>query len=310
MSVIELCHDLGVSYQTQGDAHCRRGWVNMRCPFCRSTSLHLGINVRLWYANCWHCGHHRLPETLALLSGQPEGRVRAAIRKWKGRPGRTRAQRREANARVEVRPFRFPSGTGPLVNNHRRYLRRRNFDPDQLAQEWGLLGTGPFSHLDKINYRFRLVAPIHWDGEVVSFQTRDVTGRSRVKYMACPPAREAKSHKDILYGQPKKWGRVGIGVEGITDVWRLGPMAFATFGVQLRHSQVLCMVRSFDRVILLFDPDGPAQERARVLAARLRGAGVSAPVEDLGEGDPGSLSPEDARHLVRDLTRKYHNVNV
>ena len=149
--------------------------------------------------------------------------------------------------------------------------------------------------------------PIRWGGRVVSFQTRDVTGRSRIKYMACPPGREAVSHKDVVYGRESGWRRaVGLGVEGVTDVWRLGPRSFATFGVQVRPRQLIRIARRFDRVVLVFDPDPAAQARARALAPRLRAVGTRVAIENPGDTDPGDMSDDDARHLVRQLTTEYH----
>ena len=300
MSFLDLCRDLHIAYQTEGDRHCRPGWVNMTCPFCRSHGPHLGIHLGGWGTNCWICGPHSIEETLTRITGLSQPEVWDLIRKYRGK---STVKRRIVNTepKTNIRRFQFPPGCGEMDRSHRAYLEKRGFDPDRIAQEWGVKGSGPSSFLDHINYSYRVVAPIIWNGEIVSFQARDITGKSQVKYLACPPGRESKSHKDLLYGQQDKWGEVGVCVEGITDCWRLGPLAFATFGVQMRTSQLLLIIRQFRKVVVLFDSDPPAQERAKHLAARLRGAGVHVQIEKV-DTDPADLDEKEAHCLVRKLT--------
>jgi hypothetical protein len=190
-----------------------------------------------------------------------------------------------------------------MRRSHREYLEGRGFDPDAVEREWGVLGTGPASYLDGIDYRFRLLIPVRWGGAEVSFQTRDVTGRSDRKYLACPAGREVKHHKHVLYGRQECWGETGIIVEGVTDVWRLGPRACGTFGIGYAAEQVLAIAKNFRRVAIVFDAERQAQAQARRLAAQLRlRLGTEPVVVDLGDGaDPGSMSQDDADHLVRDL---------
>jgi DNA primase len=189
--------------------------------------------------------------------------------------------------------------------HHLRYLERRGFDSDLIEREWGVLGTGPCAYLDGIDYRFRLLIPVVWDGREVSFQARDVTGRSDLRYASCPVDREVRHHKHILYGRQERWGRTGIVVEGVTDAWRFGPVACATFGIAYTTEQVRLIARAFERVAIVFDAERQAQERARRLAAQLHQLGNERPVVvSLGEGvDPGSMGQDDADHLVRELTR-------
>jgi len=186
---------------------------------------------------------------------------------------------------------------------HRKYLIRRKFDPDKLEREWGLLGTGPVSRLDRINYSRRILIPIHWDGKLVSFQTRDITGRSELKYLACSLEREKIPHKTILYGKQEAWNDTGICVEGVTDVWRLGPAAFAVFGIEYKPQQVRLIAKTFHRVAVVFDDDPQAVVQADKLVAELRFRGVDAWRVDI-VGDPGDMDQDDADYLVREIVGK------
>src|SRR5690606_7407018 len=98
----------------------------------------------------------------------------------------------------------------------------------------------------------------------VSFQARDITGRSEAKYLACPRERERIHHKHIVYGRglPRR-SRTLIVVEGPLDVWRLGGRAVATFGIKFTMEQVLTIADLADKFLVLYDAEPQAQEQAR-----------------------------------------------
>lgn len=305
MSLIDLYNEFGINYATEEHPSVSRGWVGVHCPFCSgSQDYHLGAHLQTWGFNCWRCGKHQTVDVLVTLLGVSEARARSLIRQY--REGGAETERRETNKHIQIKPFKLPSFTGPLQVGHEIYLEKRGFDPFKLEKQWGLLGTGPVSMLDHVSYKFRIVAPIMWDGQQVSFQARDYTGKADRKYMACVPEREFKSHKTILYGQQKAWGETGICVEGITDVWRLGPKAFATFGIEYTTEQVLAINDHFSRVVILFDPEPQAQSQARELASRLRACGTDTVIERLTGTDPGGMAQDDADALVRDLLRRVY----
>lgn len=296
----------GVPYLTN---EARGGWISTHCPHCRgSADYHLGYSVQYKTFTCWRCGKHDAVETLALLCRLGRGEALDLWQRVRGAEGteaRLRRDRAVQDKIITLGRYLRPSDVGPMRVNHRRYLERRGFDPDAIEREWGVAGTGPVSMLDDgagktIDYRHRLLIPILWDGVEVSFQTRDVSGKADLKYLACPPRREVRSHKQILYGRQDRWGRTGILVEGVTDVWRLGPAACATFGIGYVAEQVRELARTFDRVAIVFDPEPQAQAKARELAATLRVVMRQEPVVvEIDAEDPGSMRQDDADHLVR-----------
>ena len=290
-----------------------RGWVNTRCPHCGGSGMKLGFrpDTRVYF--CWNCGRHRADDTLARLLGVEPVRASELLRSLGGgRPGASVARDRRVQSRVVALGYRRPGGTVSLVPSHARYLERRGFDPEKIKREWGVCSTGPVSRLDGIDYRNRLFIPITWDGRESSFQTRDVTGKSNVKYISCPPARELTHHKHVLYGRTGAWpGGLAIVVEGVTDAWRLGSLAAATFGVQLTPEQVRELGRQADRVVVVFDGERQAQRQAEVLVHRLRTQGLEACSVPPPVGqDPGSMSDDDAAHLVREIRRWGRQVQV
>ena len=282
------------------------GWVNTTCPYCGDQKEHLGCAPDFIYFHCWKCGSHPVRQTMALLLHIPEKDVNSILRKYEiFKDGPTTKK----EPLVSIYPFKYPSGTGALNKYHRHYIKKRRFDPAKIATEWGVTGTGPFATLDKIDYKNRIVIPIRWNGQEVSFQARDITNQSDLKYIACPKARERKEHQTILYGKQEEWeiSRVGIIVEGVTDVWRLGPSAAGVFGIDFTLEQTMEIAKHFDRIFILFDSEPQAQRQARKLEIKLKMMKKEVYRETLkGGGDPGGLKQEDADHIVRQLMTKIY----
>lgn len=297
MRILELLHHLNIPYMTEGHKHCRPGWANMPCPFCTGNpGMHLGVEIEHAYFQCWRCGSHRTGDALTRLSGQPLSLILELMRQF---GGKSRLNRHEIVRAPRRKNFKWPTGTGPLTAGQCRYLEKRKFDPDRICYEWDLKGTGPVALLDGIDYKHRILAPITWKGTYVSFQGR-TTADVQPKYKACPKDRELYHHQHILYGKPEEWTDEGICVEGITDVWRFGPRAFAVFGIEYTLPQIREIARAFKRVAVVFDDDPQAVIQAHKLIAELRMRGVDAwwvPII----GDPGGMTPDDADAFVKDL---------
>jgi len=302
MSISRLLSDYNIPYVTESHQHVTKGWVNIHCPFCAgSRDYHLGIPEDGSVTHCWRCGTHSLTEALSKSLNLSQTEVRNLLRKYD--VGK-RTGRPQAEPKVSIHPFKFPQPYSALTKQGKEYLEKRGFDPEKIEKEWGLLQTGPISFLDKIQYSHRILIPIKWDNEVVSFQARDITDRSGVKYLACPIKREKISHKTILYGKQDVWAEKGsiIVVEGVTDVWRFGRNAAATFGIKFKTQQVLQLLKHSQRFFIVFDDDLQAQEQARELAVKLRTRGKEVHIITI-KGDPGDMNQDDADHFVKGLIR-------
>ena len=299
MNITKLLEDYRIPYATD-HKNVRDGWIGIHCPFCAGEdNYHLGYSLDENYFSCWRCGGHPTEKVVMRLLKVGYNQAEEIVEQYGGNS----RKKEEPRVKAGTSKFKFPSGPLELERPHKLYLERRGFDWEYLQQMWGIKGTGPISKLDGINYSNRILAPIIWKSRFVSFQARDITNRHMAKYMACPPEREMISHKHILYGNPHGWGDVGLCVEGITDVWRLGPEAFAVFGIKYTIQQVLAMKRLFKEVAILFDPEPFARKRARTLLYDLQAYGVKARVHYL-DSDPGDLPPDDAGHLVRNILRR------
>lgn len=299
MDIQRLLIDHNIPFATEGQ-HSTEGWVNVHCPFCAgSREFHLGLNEDGRAAHCWRCGSHPIIDALSHILELPPSRVRSLLQEY-----RINITRKRVEPKVAIFPLKFPSPNSRLTSYYKRYLERRNFDPRELEAEWEIRQTGPVSTLDGIPYSHRILIPIRWNGEVVTFQARDITEKSPQKYLACPKRREKIHHKDILYGKQEAWRnpRGIIVVEGVTDVWRLGRYAAATFGIKFKMEQVLQLSKVNDRFFIIFDEEPQAQKQAKELATKLKALGKQAYIQKI-DGDPGEMKPEDAKHLVKELLR-------
>lgn len=277
------------------------GWVNTRCPFCGDRGAHLGCAPNSLVYNCWRCGRHPAVDTISALLGVPKTEARRIVAAHrKTTPAVTNVA---INRRVVIQPTRLPAPNGPLTPAHRRYLKRRGFDPDRLAADWGLLSAGPIALFENINYAHRILIPVYWGGELATFQARATGGNDDVKYLACPQSRETQPIKNILYIDEQWWATHDqcIIVEGVTDVWRLGPYAGATFGVDFKLEQVMAVPRHMKRICVLYDSEPLAQQRAEQLVIKLRMLGKQAFTHTLPTGDPGDLSQSEADYLVKQI---------
>ena len=303
MAISNLYLDYNIEEAPDGHKHQRENWINCACPFCSGDAgYHLGYNEDQNYFFCWRCGHHHIIETLSLLTKLGKSEARNLSRQYRIRSGSGQQTRpASTNTKINIKPFKMPSSIITLNKAHRRYLEKRNFNPDRLIEEWNVQGTSPMSMLDGIQYKYRILVPIYWKGEIVSFQTRDYTNRQEKKYLACPQKRETVHHKHLIYGNEKLWGDTGICVEGVFDVWRLGGNAFSTLGIGYTSEQVRIISQTFKKVIIIFDPEKQARNQAKKLQEELQFRGIQAINYTKLETDPADLSQDDANHLLKEL---------
>jgi hypothetical protein len=189
----------------------------------------------------------------------------------------------------------LPSGVQPLLPLHEQYLRFRGFDPQQIVRTWGVQSTGftgPYKH--------RIFIPVHFEWSMVSYQC--LSYLSTPKYMGCEEQKEIIPHKQLVYGfdQAVEKNRCVV-TEGVTDVWRLGPGAVATFGVKWTAPQVALICNHFDKVIVMFDADVPKSQASKFAQTISAHGCWSVDIVELEEGDPGELPPDKAQEIMKDL---------
>jgi DNA primase len=288
---IEFCIDHNIEYWTEGE-NVARGWTNVQCPFCDDHNNHGGINPIQSYYNCWRCGWHSLESAISELLNVSFSEAVKIKKEYT-----TNILKHNLKKKKEIKHktiVSLPEGTGELKKQHRDYLVKRNFDPDEIIEKWNIKGT---SHLG--SFMWRLIIPIYFKGQLVSYTSRDITDKQDIRYKTALPENEVVFHKNIVYGLNKPENK-GIIVEGPFDVWRMKKNTVCTFGTMFSLHQIKCIAENFNEVFILFDPD--AIDKGKYLAQELSMIGCKAHVvsHDL-DCDPGDLSQNDADYLRKKL---------
>ncbi len=287
-------HNVGLIYE--GCKHSRPGWVQLEtdCLFCSGNKgYHLGYNISNDYFNCWRCGNHWNVEVVCRLLKCTSHQAIKLINEYAGRPILKNGKRVKKQKSKKVKS---PDNMSAMTPKHKKYLESRNFDADHLENLWKLKGTGPAG-----KYKHRIIAPIFFEGSVVSYQGRDITGKSPLKYKACSSENEVRDHKECLYGLDAVNGEAIIVVEGIFDVWRLGPGAVCTFGIEYTVAQ-LNLMRLFKKIFVMYDSgEEQANQQSEELAVTLSSFFLDVEIIDIQGGDPAELDQEDADIIVSEL---------
>ncbi len=295
--------DFKINYDTHGP-NTAPGWLNISCPWCDDVGgNHMGVNPFGGYANCWKCGFHPLDKTIGLLLGVDWFEAKKIMEQYSN-SARSHLIKNETKI-VNATSLSLPMGTGELKKAHKKYLRERNFIPKKLVDEFGIKGT---THQGK--YAFRIIAPITFNEELVSYQGRDYTGKASLRYKACAKNKEVIHHKHLLYhyDRTKAHSNRCVVVEGISDVWRLQTGAVGTFGIEYKKAQMLLLAQSFETIFILYDQGEAAQENAERLGMELAALGKDVEIlTGITSDDPGDLDPDDANHLMRELGLKGWN---
>lgn len=290
----QLCEDRGVDIAPPSYTCTREGWINIQCPFCDDTGYRMGYNEYFGYFSCFRCGWHGEANTLHKLLSGTKAVAYALIDEYKTSSNRTIPKHMTTNTNTICE---MPEGSGKFKKPHYEYLKKRNFKPWEIAEQWGLEGT-----IHSGAYAARIVAPITFNGVLCSYQGRDITGTADLRYKACQQKDEVISHQHLVYGfdQAIQFEQCVV-VEGITDVWRLGFGAVCVFGIEFTDYQVRMLASNFKKVYIAFDQEPQAQKQATKLNNELSFRGVECEFIVAGETDPAEMEQEEADKLMRKL---------
>lgn len=300
-----LFEDLGVPCFDSGK-NVAAGCISIQCPVCSDSSNHGNFSIENGTYHCWRCKGTFPAKAVSLAAHIPLEKAKDLIRKYTTGDMSVLgvSQRKQARASEISMPGKA------LGEPHRKYLEGRNFDPDELVFYHGIKGTDFSGMWNGIDFRYRIMIPVYdGDGRLCTFQGRDYTGKSDLRYKCCPVEKAIVHHKHLLYGAEMAQGlkRIVV-VEGVFDQWRMGQGCVATFGTSLTREQVN-LLTNWKEVIFLFDPEPEAQQHARDYAQDIAACGCSVEIcaaefgndKDGNPIDPGDLSPERARDIMRDF---------
>lgn len=292
--------DHTIEYARRGK-HARKGWVNISCPFCTGhPGYHGGFNLAKSYYNCHRCGNHWIPAVIRELLHIPLSMAIALEKQyWIGSP-------LEDLRQITIQhpdELQWPVGTGPLKSYHKKYLHSRGFDIRELENVWNVHGIDHRG--DRL--RFRILVPIYFNNQPISYTARDIYDKTDLKYISCDLETEVYPHKYTLYGYdiaaPMK---KCIVVEGAFDAWKMGPGAVSTFGIEWTWQQAHLLAKTFDKIVILYDTEEQACRQASDLEYEitLYNPNIDVQVQQLFYSvakDPGELKLKTARQLATEF---------
>ena len=292
LDIRAFCHDYNISLIEEGHHHCHQGWIQIHCPCCTNGThgWHLGFSLTRGSFNCWRCGSHRVWEVLCKLL-RDENTARIALGKY-----RTDSPRIARKQEPKKKTLWTPPDIGPLKRAHYKYLWKRNFDAMGLEETWELKGTKYLSE----EWNWRICFPIRDRTErIIAYGGRVINDETKPKYKLSDKENILIDPSEMLYGIHLARDAAVI-VEGPTDVWRMGPGAVATLGIDWKPEQAV-ILKDFSRRYVMYDPEPQAQKRAEELAEWL---GMYSGITEIITGldtDPGKLPQSEADDIMRNL---------
>lgn len=269
----------------------RKGWVNTQCPHCADHGDHGGFYVQGPAFNCWKCGKHDVGYTLKLILGVNYSTLNDIINS-----NQTRMLVFDSLNQKKVRSQKVKLVGGPLEKQHKKYLIDRNFDPYFLERKYKLLGTS-FSG----EWSNRIIIPIIYRGEVVSFQGRTIVN-SKARYKTLEKELSILSGKEVLYNLDNAEGERVVICEGPFDVMRMGNGVIGTLGTEMTPIQIEMIYSRYKSAVFLFDPEYNAQKRAEKQGNMLSSLGIDVDIADLElTVDPGDLTEDEVEDVRREL---------
>ncbi len=255
MRVKDFLEDFNISYNDEfSSKNGSPDFLQMNCPFCDDHSDHLGIHITGKYSYCWRCKGHNIIKTIESLVGCTWKEAEEIHEQYMR--GSEWIEEEETLPETKNETILVPGLK--LDARHRRYLANRDFEVNYIERKFDLRGTMHYG-----DYKFRIIIPIYFNGQIVSYQGRDITNKQHLRYKACAKKNEIIHHKEILYNYDNctNVNKHVMVVEGLFDVFRLGDDCVATFGTAFTDNQVK-LLSKFKRVYTIYDAEDGAQESA------------------------------------------------
>lgn len=325
---IDVLDDQGLDYKetsgTSGDQ------LNIKvCPSCGNSRWKTYVNAERGYGNCFSCGEtfNLWTLTKAILGTEDKSEVAKYLGQLSDDTG-FRQKRKEVEVLVEEVDVRLPTSLQlPTTDGQNlKYLEERGFDADlvrrfhlrfcmvgkhNVVAEEGESFTQDFSN--------RVLIPVYsLEGDLVTFQGRDVTGKSDKKYLF--PAKLPSTGRFLFNGHVAyaKYAKKLLIGEGAFDVMAqqkvidefpddfVGVVPVGTFGKKLsaakpgQESQMTAIARlkkrGLQEVTVMWDGEQKALVSALEACAAISGLGLTAKVALLPKGkDPNEVLARDVR---------------
>jgi DNA primase len=294
---IRLLKDSNIDYKQEVN-----GWIQIKCPWHSNGTRGFkgGINISGNYYNCWNCGQNSLEKVFSELLSISFYEAKKLLREYDTESRIIQKVKKKGLAKN----IQLPGNEIAKDSKAWNYLVKRRFDPEYLMKEYKIKDGGITGH-----WSFRIIIPIFYRNKIVSYQGRSLYSKEKCKeldilrYHTLDISSSVIDAKRILYNLDNCLEDWAILEEGATDVWRLGPKnVCATLGTEMSENQIILLANRFKKIILLFDNEKEAQDRAKKYGQQLAGLGVEVEIFNPEfEHDPGDYSASEEAEVRREL---------
>ena len=300
MNFEKLFLDYKIDHSTKINKH----WVNTKCCFCGGSSYKLGFNPEDDYCTCFACGGHNLQDALSRILNVKRNQLKEILPDYEGNV----IIRKELNHK-KVNKLELPSDE--FTTAERKYLEKRNFNPDYLYEKYKVVGGGIVG-----KWKHRIIIPILLNGKVISWTARSILSKEKLqelgipRYMNLSEDESVCSAKETLFNLDHCDGKSVILTEGAFDTIRLGGKGkydnvICSFGIELTQMQINIIKDRFEKVFIVFDNEIQAQKTARKFGVQLSAIGVNVEIvdaySDFNVKDGAELNDEQVKIIRKEL---------
>jgi DNA primase len=322
----------GVDYKKTRGARGLQANVK-ECPCCGNSNWKVYIGLDTGLGNCFVCEKKFnlwsfIRSSLGTLSNREViEHIKTVAREQGWRPARIKPV--AVNLKTDL--ILPASEVLPINGRNLKYLENRSITLD-IAKYFSMRFSmnGVFKYRDEEgrnrvqDYSKRIILPVFdLDGDLVSFQGRDITGNAEKKYLFPPGFASTGAHlyngqnahgaKDIVIGEGAfDVAATKIALDGQSELRSVVPVG--SFGKHLSHgddeSQLDKLLRlqegGLERITIMWDSEKAALEAAAETGLLLRKYGFIARIAVLPKDrDPNEVAPS----VVRDAYWKAEVVN-
>lgn len=292
---VSFLTDYNIDFSTEGK-NVQENWIGIQCPVCGDHSNHGGFSLDDGHYYCWRCGSHKVNYIIGLLLNCGRRKAEGIEFNYSDKFLLIKKRKKIRAKKIELR------GNNKLLSIDKRYLIKRGFDPVFIQNKYKIRGSEIAGE-----WRFRIIIPVFYNKQIVTFQGRDVSGRSNEgnveKYKSLEVEKSILDVKSTLYGIDDCIGySTVVVVEGVFDKWRMGGSFVASFGKGLTDIQLKLLLQ-FDRIFFLIDSNDPFSKQFAVKNCLfLSGMGKECYVFDMENGkDPGALTEKEALEVRKEM---------
>ena len=254
------CRDLGIPYGHSGIVSKNRIGLPDPSKGMSDTEYHCAYNPANGTIYSWITGAIPLREYLAWAT--PDISYNKLLKEYSTEFDYvTRLKVRENATQLD---YNFPE----LGKVARRYLEKRGFNIEELITKYKFRDGG-FTG----DFAYRVIIPIiDTDGRICSYQGRSYAGQD-LRYKTLSIEKSLVDPKKMLFNLNNCNKSYVVVTEGPMDSLKFGDNCCATLGTSVTEAQVQ-LLTEYNKVVIIYDSEKPAQQRAKKLADRISALGV------------------------------------